>query len=147
MATVVIGARNRQQQLEGSGHGAQGDASPGDTQAASRPGSGKQISVPAGSDEVGLRKLRLNVWNALGDPSSSTSAYIIFIVVLTLILISCVSFVVETIPSYCCGRYDHVSGASLAGRWGKPCSAVAWPLISLSFLLPIECARASNLED
>ena len=118
MATVVIGARNRQQQLEGSGHGAQGDASPGETQAASRPGSDKQISVP-GSDVVGLRKLRLNVWNTLGDPSSSTPAYIIFIVVLTLILISCVSFVVETIPSYCCGRYDHVSEASLAGRRGK----------------------------
>mmetsp|Transcript_32981 Transcript_32981/g.77064 ORF Transcript_32981/g.77064 Transcript_32981/m.77064 type:complete len:525 (-) Transcript_32981:218-1792(-) len=49
---------------------------------------------------------RDRIWTALDDPASSRPAYSFSIAVLLLIVLSCSAFVVETIPSMCCGRYD-----------------------------------------
>ena len=115
MAAVVIGARNRAigEASEGdpgvnrSPLGRSGSGGDDDGQSGRRP---RQISsfVEAQDDDSTMRKLRFSIWNALGDPSSSTVAYVFFSLILVLILISCVSFVVETIPSYCCGRYQSI---------------------------------------
>ena len=103
---VVIGARRRQEDTnehnDGSGHPADGD---------NVGGMRKRPSIAIASDDTDTKaqKLRVAIWNAFVDPSSSTAAYSFFVLILTLILVSCVAFVVETIPSYCCGRYETVS--------------------------------------
>ena len=51
---------------------------------------------------------RDRMWTALDDPSSSRPAYSFSVGVLLLIILSCTAFVVETIPSMCCGRYDQI---------------------------------------
>lgn len=56
----------------------------------------------------GEKTIRQKIWEGLDDPSSSRLAYWFSISVLSLILLSCTAFVVETIPSMCCGRYDDV---------------------------------------
>jgi len=74
------------------------------------PGRASACCDAVGVLRLGARGMRVaQVWNALGDPSSSRVAYGFFCLILTLILVSCVAFVVETIPSYCCGRYETVS--------------------------------------
>lgn len=45
-------------------------------------------------------------WNFFSDPASSRPAWVFGILVFALIIISCVSFIVESIPDFCCGRYD-----------------------------------------
>eukprot|EP00277_Geminigera_cryophila_P005614 CAMPEP_0179414308 /NCGR_PEP_ID=MMETSP0799-20121207/5592_1 /TAXON_ID=46947 /ORGANISM="Geminigera cryophila, Strain CCMP2564" /LENGTH=495 /DNA_ID=CAMNT_0021186897 /DNA_START=59 /DNA_END=1542 /DNA_ORIENTATION=- len=107
MTAVVIGARNR-------GRGGEDIVAAFDD--ASRQSTGVQTNMSSSRiesevDDTPMRKARLAVWNALGDPSSSTVAYLFFVLILTLILISCVAFVVETIPSYCCGRYANIFDA------------------------------------
>uniref|UniRef100_A0A7S0VUQ9 Ion transport domain-containing protein n=1 Tax=Hemiselmis tepida TaxID=464990 RepID=A0A7S0VUQ9_9CRYP len=47
-------------------------------------------------------------WLRLDDPSFSREGYWWSIAILLLITLSCTAFVVETIPSMCCGRYDDV---------------------------------------
>mmetsp|Transcript_63076 Transcript_63076/g.144536 ORF Transcript_63076/g.144536 Transcript_63076/m.144536 type:complete len:361 (+) Transcript_63076:245-1327(+) len=49
---------------------------------------------------------RDRLWQALDDPASSQPAHYFSVVIVSLILLSCIVFVVETIPSLCCGRYD-----------------------------------------
>lgn len=113
MAAVVIGARNRGNIGEPSDTDPAVNRSPLGRQGSGGEDEGPQLRrqrqtsfVVAQEDDSSIRKLRLTIWNALGDPSSSTVAYVFFTLILVLILVSCVSFVVETIPSYCCGRYQ-----------------------------------------
>lgn len=77
-----------------------------------RPGDGPSGAKLAMQKQAGAAAetltLRDKLWQALDDPSSSRPAYVFSIVVLILILLSCTAFVVETVPSMCCGRYDHI---------------------------------------
>jgi len=50
---------------------------------------------------------RDRLWHALEDPKS-TRAYVFSIIILLLILLSSTVFILETTPSLCCGRYDHI---------------------------------------
>ena len=79
-----------------------------------RPGDGPSGAKLAMQKQAGAAAetltLRDKLWQALDDPSSSRPAYVFSIVVLILILLSCTAFVVETVPSMCCGRYDHIWG-------------------------------------
>eukprot|EP00802_Teleaulax_amphioxeia_P008138 Tamp_08146.p1 GENE.Tamp_08146~~Tamp_08146.p1 ORF type:complete len:600 (+),score=92.68 Tamp_08146:391-2190(+) len=115
MATIVM-ARNRNRDdgpgqgdspydagSQHGGHAGGGSDDPSRTRAVR---ASSAASVQAEPGATGMRKIRIQVWNALGDPSSSRVAYGFFCLILTLILVSCVAFVVETIPSYCCGRYE-----------------------------------------
>ena len=108
MAAVVIGARNRGNLVEPSDADTPVARSPPGREGAAVGARRQRQSsfVEAQDDDSYVRRMRLAVWNALGDPSSSTLAYIFFSLILSLILVSCVAFVVETIPSYCCGRYS-----------------------------------------
>lgn len=114
-AAVAVGAagqRNRQNANDSSNNSDEDCSQPqfgGD--ASGRPTLQKVQSstiVKAEADDTDARKLRLAIWNGLGDPSSSRTAYAFFVLILTLILLSCCAFVVETIPAYCCGRYDNI---------------------------------------
>ena len=84
----------------------------------------QQEAAAAGGGGAGARKLMMGkqkhtvpegdvtlrdrMWTALDDPSSSRPAYSFSVGVLLLIILSCTAFVVETIPSMCCGRYDQI---------------------------------------
>lgn len=46
-----------------------------------------------------LGHYRLRIWNTLEDPQSSTIALALSIIIMTLISVSVVSFVLETLPS------------------------------------------------
>jgi hypothetical protein len=46
------------------------------------------------------RQLRFSIYTTLADPSSSTTAYCISLLVTALIMISCVTFCLETMPEY-----------------------------------------------
>ena len=51
---------------------------------------------------------RNRIWEFMENPQSSTGAWLWSVSMLSLIIVSCGAFVLETHPLLCCGRYDHV---------------------------------------
>ena len=125
MSIAIIGGRGRGKHgNDASGHGADesfkhekdddGGASMMDsfgrkTDSAAEGGvKGDDIEEGDGRPAKESMSLRDRIWLFFDDPSYSAAGYYLSITILLLITLSCTCFVIETIPSMCCGRYDLV---------------------------------------